>query len=89
VTLSVRPERITVALANGHVPSGSDTNQALGTVEQIGYMGSYTLYYLRLPSQRVIVANVPRGVLMAMPQQPDYGDKVELHWSPRSLVVLA
>jgi len=89
VTLSVRPERITVALANGHVPSHADTNQALGTVEQIGYMGSYTLYYLRLPSQRVVVANVPRGVLMAMPQQPDYGDVVELHWSPRSLVVLS
>jgi putrescine transport system ATP-binding protein len=89
VTLSVRPERITVALVNGVARPPAEANQAEGTVEQIGYMGSYTLYYVRLPSQRVVVANVPREVLMAMPRQPDYGDTVELRWSPRSLVVLA
>ncbi len=87
VTVSVRPERVAVA------PAADDAalppaNAALGKVEQIGYMGSYTLYFVRLPSGAVVVANVPRGVLVLMARAPDYGDTVALTWSPRSMVVL-
>jgi len=88
VTLSVRPERIGVALHDAAAGLPPD-NAAVGIVEQIGYMGSYTLYYVRLPSEAVVVANVPRGVLMEMDRTPDYGDAVALRWSPRSMVVLA
>ena len=91
VNLSVRPERIRLSLldlaGSGEAPPVA--NAATGVVDQIGYMGSYTLYYLRLPSQRTIVVNVPRGVLMDMPRHPDYGDSVVLRWSPRSLIVLS
>lgn len=90
VTLSVRPERITLALPES-AEALRDTeaaNMAWGTVEQIGYMGSYSLFYVRLPAGRILEVNVPRGVLTAMPRSPDYGDTVVLRWSPRSLCLL-
>jgi putrescine transport system ATP-binding protein len=61
----------------------------LGVVEQIGYMGSYTLYYLRLRSGRVVMVHVPREILVGFSQEPDYGDTLQLRWSVRSLVVLS
>ena len=91
VTVSVRPERIRLSWPAGHEsPERSEQvcNTAEGVVEQIGYMGSYTLYYLRLPSGRIIMAHVPREVLASFEREPDYGDTVALRWSVRSLVVL-
>ncbi len=91
VTVSIRPERIRLSLptsdaaAQAALPS---VNTATGSVEQIGYMGSYTLYYVRLPSGRLIMANVPREVMVGFERAPDYGDSVRLDWSVRSLVVL-
>jgi putrescine transport system ATP-binding protein len=90
VTVSVRPERIRLSWPQG-ADSRDDSqvfNTAKGVVEQIGYMGSYTLYYLRLPSGRVLMAHVPREVLAGFGREPDYGDTVALHWSVRSLVVV-
>jgi putrescine transport system ATP-binding protein len=91
--VSVRPERISLALAapegGAAAALGPEANACTGTVEQIGYMGSYTLFYVRLPSQAVLVVNVPRGVLVEMDHEPDYGETVSLRWSPRSMVVLS
>jgi len=91
VTVSIRPERIRIsrpAAAQAAGQAEPASNCACGVVEQIGYMGSYTLYYLRLPSGRVVMAHVPREVLAGFTQEPDYGDELALHWSVRSLVVL-
>ena len=93
VTVSIRPERIRISRpADTDVPPSGraepTSNCARGVVEQIGYMGSYTLYYLRLPSGRVVMTHVPREVLAGFAQEPDYGDELALHWSVRSLVVL-
>ena len=92
VTVSIRPERVRLSIPDSeHAPAiQADTrNAAIGTVEQIGYMGSYTLYYVRLPSGRLIIANVPREVMVGFEKSPDYGDRVALHWSVRSLVALS
>lgn len=90
LSVCVRPERIGLSLADGSEGAldADVANTAIGTVEQIGYMGSYSLYYLRVPSGRTLVVNAPRGVLTAMPRVPDYGDTVILRWSPRSLCLL-
>jgi putrescine transport system ATP-binding protein len=89
VTVSLRPERIALALAApGEKTGPGEINTTCGTVDQIGYMGSYTLYYVRIGEGRVVVVNVPRGMLMDLERQPDYGDPVRLRWSPRSLVLL-
>ena len=92
VTVSIRPERVRLTVPGNGGAQAAPTdvnNSAMGTVEQIGYMGSYTLYYVRLPSGRLIIANVPREVMVAFDKSPDYGDSVALQWSVRSLVVLS
>jgi putrescine transport system ATP-binding protein len=89
VRVSVRPERIRVNLAQAASTPGAGKNCAIGTVEQIGYMGSYTLFYVRLPSGRLVIANVPREVMVGYERVPDYDDVVQLEWSVRSLVTLS
>ena len=88
VQVSIRPERIRLSLPANDAAAPAN-NSALGVVEQIGYMGSYTLYYLRLPSGRVVMVHVPREILVAFDHEPDYGDILQLRWSVRSLVVLS
>ena len=88
VQVSIRPERIRLSLPASDAAAPAN-NSALGVVEQIGYMGSYTLYYLRLPSGRVVMVHVPREILVAFDHEPDYGDILQLRWSVRSLVVLS
>ena len=88
VQVSIRPERIRLSLPASDAQAPAN-NSALGVVEQIGYMGSYTLYYLRLPSGRVVMVHVPREILVAFDHEPDYGDILQLRWSVRSLVVLS
>jgi putrescine transport system ATP-binding protein len=91
VTVSIRPERIRLAMQKPQVAAGHDLatfNTASGSVEQIGYMGSYTLYYVRLVTGRLIIVNMPREVMVAFERAPDYGDAVILEWSVRSLVAL-
>ena len=88
VQVSIRPERIRLSLPASDAQAPAN-NRALGVVEQIGYMGSYTLYYLRLPSGRVVMVHVPREILFGFAHEPDYGDTLQLGWSVRSLVVLS
>ena len=86
--VSVRPERIRMQLAAPDIKVPS-VNAALGTVAQIGYMGSYTLFYVTLASDRTLVVNVPREVMMGFDRAPDYDDTVLVQWSSRSMVRLA
>jgi putrescine transport system ATP-binding protein len=84
VQLSLRPERIALA----HAPATQDCNWAVGTVEQYAYMGSYTLFYVRLPSGRLMEVDVSRTAVRAMERAPDYGHTVYLSWGADQLVVL-
>jgi putrescine transport system ATP-binding protein len=84
VQLSLRPERIHLSFA----PPDAQVNRATGRVEQFAYLGSYTMYYVRLASGRLMVVDLSRTALRAMARTPDYGDEVHLSWSPDQLVVL-
>jgi putrescine transport system ATP-binding protein len=86
--VSVRPERIRMQLASPQTKP-PPVNAALGTVAEIGYMGSYTLFYVTLASSRTLMVNVPREVMMGFERAPDYDDTVLLQWSSHSLVRLA
>ena len=88
VRVSVRPERIRMQLASPQTKP-PPANAALGTVAEIGYMGSYTLFYVTLASSRTLMVNVPREVMMGFERAPVYDDTVLLQWSSRSLVRLA
>jgi putrescine transport system ATP-binding protein len=85
ITISVRPERFKLHLQNPNASS----NCAQGTLEQIAYMGSYTLYYIRCASGKMIEINVSRQVLGQLDRIPNYEDQVWLTWNLDSGVVLA
>jgi len=82
--ISLRPERITLSLA----PSTAPSNHAVGTVEQYAYMGSYTLFYIRLATGRLVAVDLSRMAVRALERTPDYGDTVYLSWDAACLVVL-
>jgi putrescine transport system ATP-binding protein len=84
VHISLRPERINLALA----PVDQPYNWCAGTIDQYAYMGSYTLYYVRLRSGRLMAVDMSRLAVRALQRAPDYGDTVYLSWGPDHLVVL-
>ncbi len=84
VQISLRPERITMTLE----PVDQPANWAVGTIDQYAYMGSYTLYYVRLKSGRVMAVDMSRLAVRALQRPPDYGDTVYLSWGSDHLVVL-
>ena len=83
VGISVRPERIKVSRERPSTPN----NWARGVVSDVAYMGSYSLYHVRLPSGKVVVSNLSSSHLMNE-GAPDYNDDVFVYWSPNSGVVL-
>jgi putrescine transport system ATP-binding protein len=82
--ISLRPERITMS----HRPAEREFNCAVGKIEQYAYMGSYTLFYIRLGGGRLMAVDVSRMSVRAMERMPDYGDTVYLSWQSDCLVVL-
>lgn len=82
VELSLRPERIAISAQ----PFAQTSNICDGRLEQIAYMGSYSLFYLRLDSGRLLGVHVSHHALHAMQQRPTYGDRLYLAWQPESLV---
>lgn len=85
VCVSIRPEQIAISLK---APIKKH-NVATGVVEQIAYMGSYSLFYVRLTSGKLIVASVSRLITQGMEKLPYYDETVYLSWEPTSCVVLA
>jgi len=85
LTLSIRPERIRLHFEK----TDAESNCTAGVLEQIAYMGSYSLFYVRCPSGKMIEVNVSRQVLGQMERLPNYDDQVWLSWDLDSGVVLA
>jgi putrescine transport system ATP-binding protein len=82
--VSIRPEQIAISLKQ----TSKNNNVATGVVEQIAYMGSYSLFYVRLPSGKLILASVSRLVTQRMGKMPSYDDTVYLSWEAMSCVLL-
>jgi len=85
MSVSIRPEQIAISLK----PVAKKHNVATGVVDQIAYMGSYSLFYIRLTGGKLIVASVSRLVTQLMERMPSYDDTVYVSWEPMSCVVLA
>ncbi|MFX1674367.1 polyamine ABC transporter ATP-binding protein [Paraburkholderia sp. A2WS-5] len=83
VGISVRPERVRVT----HEKPGTPHNWARGVVTDVAYMGSYSLYHVRLPGGKTIVSNLSSSQLMNE-GAPAWNDDVYVSWSPASGVVL-
>jgi putrescine transport system ATP-binding protein len=84
VSISIRPERVVVSVTK---PEGAVDNYARGEVSNIAYMGSYTLYHVKLASGKVVVANLSSSRLMR-DGAPAYGEEVYVSWSASSGTVL-
>ncbi|NIE68528.1 polyamine ABC transporter ATP-binding protein [Burkholderia sp. Ax-1719] len=83
VGISVRPERVRVTREK----PGTANNWARGVVTDVAYMGSYSLYHVRLPGGKVVVSNLSSSHLMNE-GTPAWNDDVYVSWSPSSGVVL-
>jgi putrescine transport system ATP-binding protein len=83
VGISVRPERTLVTREKPAQPH----NWARGVVSNVAYMGSYSLYHVRLASGKTVIANLPSAVL-ASDNAPAFHDEVYVSWSPAAGVVL-
>jgi putrescine transport system ATP-binding protein len=84
--LSVRPER--VALGRTQPPAANPGgNRARGEVADIAYLGSHSIYHVRLAGGRTIIASVPCAQWGAAPP-PGRGDTVWVSWPASAGVVL-
>jgi len=84
VTVALRPEKIHLSRS---APAESDFNAVEGTIKEMSYFGSFTVYQLKLDSGalfKVSQANTQR-------QRDDaltWGDRAWAHWSRSAHVVL-
>jgi putrescine transport system ATP-binding protein len=83
VGISVRPERMRVTREKPTTPH----NWARGVVSDIAYMGSYSLYHVRLPGGKVVVSHLSSLDLLGE-SAPSWNDDVFVSWSSNSGVVL-
>jgi putrescine transport system ATP-binding protein len=82
VCIAVRPEKITIAAADGASPDALH-----GEVIEIGYRGDTSVYRVRLDNGFVLkasAANTRRSTGHAV----GWNDRVALSWSPESAMVL-
>lgn len=83
VFVSIRPEQIRVLIEQ----PDDETNIGHGMVTHVAWMGSYTLYQIRLDSGKIIEASVP-GIELAQENAPGIDDEVFVTWGPDSATVL-
>ncbi|HSI51241.1 MAG TPA: polyamine ABC transporter ATP-binding protein [Ideonella sp.] len=83
VTVALRPEKIVIDRS----PPPDEFNRVQGTIEEMSYFGSFTVYRLKLASGEMLKVSMANTVR----QREDaltWGDSVWAHWSRSSHVVL-
>lgn len=86
VAVAVRPEKIALHAAEPHGPLG-EHNKVSGTIKELSYFGSFTVYHLALQSGAVLKireSNVSRHRDNAL----TWGDSAWASWAPTAQVVL-
>lgn len=87
-TVALRPEKIRIApvdaIAGEGVPPG--LNAVRGTVKDLAYFGSYTVYHLQLGSGRTLKISQANSERQGTPLS--WGDAAQATWSERAPMVL-
>jgi len=83
VSVAIRPEKISVSADK----PAQEHNYVYGEVIELAYLGSYTVYHLKLLSGMVIKANVSNTSRHGA-FHPKWGDKLFAHWDDDAMVVL-
>jgi putrescine transport system ATP-binding protein len=84
VTVALRPEKIHVSR---HPPADAGFNCVKGTVREMSYFGSFTVYHLALPSGAVLKAS-QSNTQRHREDELTWGDEAWAHWSRSAHVVL-
>lgn len=79
---ALRPEK---TLMTREQPEG-EVNWSSGVVHDIAYLGGHTVYYVRLPSGKVVQSTLVNTERRA--ERPTWDDPVYVHWASDSGVVL-
>ncbi len=83
VALAVRPEKILISKDEPEQPH----NKAQGVIEEIAYLGSHSVYHVRLPSGKRVLANMT-NVRRWASESFTWNDQAWLSWGDQSGVVL-
>jgi len=83
VALALRPEKVHVSKEEPEQPH----NKARGTIEEIAYFGSHSVFHVRLPSGIRLMANMINSRRWAS-EQFTWNDQVWLSWDDEAGVVL-
>ncbi|GAA3532009.1 polyamine ABC transporter ATP-binding protein [Zobellella aerophila] len=83
VTIAIRPEKL--QLCDQDLPQ--DDNWLSGEVEDVAYLGSLSVYHIRLASGKRIMATLPNRH-RSHKGNPTWGERVSLRWEADSCAVL-
>ncbi|MGB8339679.1 MAG: polyamine ABC transporter ATP-binding protein [Burkholderiales bacterium] len=83
VSVAIRPEKIRITKDQPDKPH----NWVQGEIKEMAYLGSYTVYHIKLPSGKVIKASTANAERLP-DWQPTWGDQVYASWDEYAMVVL-
>jgi putrescine transport system ATP-binding protein len=83
VSVAVRPEKIRITKDKPDKPH----NWVQGIVKEMAYLGSYTVYHIKLPTGKVIKATTANAERLP-DWQPTWDDQVYASWDEYAMVVL-
>lgn len=84
VAFAIRPEKVRISLDQ---PADSSINSAYGEVWDIGYLGDFSVFIVKLADGRVMRA-AQANVSRLVDRPITFGDMVWLNWKPDSGLVL-
>ncbi|MCA1866996.1 ABC transporter ATP-binding protein [Agrobacterium genomosp. 3] len=84
VAYAIRPEKVRISLDQ---PADSSVNSAYGEVWDIGYLGDFSVFIVKLADGRVLRA-AQANVSRLVDRPITFGDMVWLNWKPDSGLVL-
>ncbi len=85
VHVAIRPEK--VKISKELTRSSSEYNWTRGIVQDIVYLGDVSIYYVKLKSEKIVLATVTNTV-RAAERQIQWDDDVFLSWNPENGIVL-
>jgi putrescine transport system ATP-binding protein len=83
VSVAIRPEKIRITQNQPDKPH----NWVQGVIKEMAYLGSYTVYHIKLPSGKVIKATTANAERLP-DWQPTWDDQVYASWDEYAMVVL-
>jgi putrescine transport system ATP-binding protein len=83
VSVAIRPEKIRITKDQPDKPH----NWVQGEIKEMAYLGSYTVYHIKLTSGKIIKASTANAERLP-DWQPTWGDQVYASWDEYAMVVL-